>query len=266
LREGTSGRILIVNGAEERLQLVLAENGSLVSAKEAVTPGRAMQVLVPEINTMLGAQLPALLGGTLGTPKDGCAKAPVDGIACVVGPGSFTSIRLTLATVFGLSRGWSVPLAPIPYLPLLARAPSSLLNGEVWVATHARQRQIYLQAFRAPSCEPLFPAFSPTLEQAKLLLERTAEPPFVLGSGIVRNAEFWDALGPKVRLLDNRWSHPRPDDLVLAALAATFGHGPLAPIYLRPSDAEENLRSICDRRGVPFDEALRRIPDFDSPL
>jgi tRNA threonylcarbamoyladenosine biosynthesis protein TsaB len=266
LREGTPGRILIVNGAEERLQLVLADNGSLVSAKEAVSPGRAMQVLVPEVNALLRALLGALPGGMPGTPRDSCAKAPVDGIACVVGPGSFTSIRLTLATVFGLSRGWSVPLAPIPYLPLLASAPSSMLSGEIWVATHARQRQIYLQAFQAPSCGPLFTAFSPTLEQAKLLLERTAEPPCVLGSGIVRNAEFWDALGQKVRLLDQSWNHPRPDDLVRAAQAATFGHGPLAPIYLRPSDAEENLRSICERRGVQLDEALRHIPRFDSPL
>jgi tRNA threonylcarbamoyladenosine biosynthesis protein TsaB len=248
---GIPSPILIVNGAEERLQLVLAAEDELLAARELIAPGRSMQVLVPEIMGLL----------------DGMdhARVPVAGIACVQGPGSFTSIRLALATVFGLARGWKIPLAGIPYLPLLASGPAPLLSGELWVATHARQRQIYLQGFTVPSCIPLFPAFSPTFELIERLLENSSAPPFVLGSGIARNEPFWHSLSDRVTLLDHSWNNPRPIDLVRATRASDFGEAPLEPIYLRPTDAEENLVSICAKRGISLDNARCRIPDFDAP-
>jgi tRNA threonylcarbamoyladenosine biosynthesis protein TsaB len=240
--------LLIVNGAEERLQLVIADQGKLLASRELVAPGRSMQVLVPEIMSMLSILVQN--------------NPPLGGIACVQGPGSFTSIRLILATTFGLARGWAIPMAGIPYLPLLASGPAPLLSGELWVATHARQRQIYLQSFAVPSCAPLFPAFSPTLEQVERLIEKIAHPPFVLGSSLSRNEDFWESLSDKVTLLDPGWNTPRAVDLVRAACGSVFTHAPPQPIYLRPTDAEENLETFCSRRGITIDDARCRIPSF----
>jgi tRNA threonylcarbamoyladenosine biosynthesis protein TsaB len=237
--------LLLINGAEERLQLVLAAEGGLLASRELLAPGRSMQVLVPEIGSLLGH-----------------AGVAVAGIACVQGPGSFTSIRLALATAFGLARGWGIPLAGIPYLPLLACGPGPLLAGELWVATHARQRQVYLQGFQAPSCTPLFPAFSPTLDQIERILAQRSTPPFVLGSGVSRNLDFWRSLSGTARLLDPGWSTPRTVDLVRAAGAAVFSRSPVEPIYLRPSDAEENLEAICAQRGLSLEDARCRIPGY----
>lgn len=251
--EGMTGKhVLIINGAETRLQIVLGRAGELVQAREISAPGKILRFLVPSIQEIMD-------GHVIG-PGD------IGGICCVCGPGSFTGIRLVLATAFGLARGWNVPLAGIDYLPLLAAGAGELLSGELWVVTHARQGQVYLQSFAAPSGRPMHDPISPSLQEVRDRLQAREHPPAVLGSGVRKNPSFWQEQGSLVRILDPLFDVPRPEILLDHAFRASYAHDPVAPLYMRRSDAEENLEAICARRGVSVVQAREKIPDFTQQV
>lgn len=150
-------------------------------------------------------------------------------IACVRGPGSFTGLRLALATAAGLSRTTGALQAGIDYLPLLAHSAFRRLDGVLacgdgqagkpfparprtfWVLTHARKQLIHMQGFRLPAPRQAggLSAFVPPApfteiqvcspqEAALIVLAHWAEEekatgadnrPLLLGSGLSRNRE-----------------------------------------------------------------------------
>lgn len=240
-----SGPLLILNCAEDRLQICLADEGRLMAHQDWVVPGRAMSRLAPALDQVLTAfHLKA---------RD------LSGIACVRGPGGFTGIRLCLATACGLSVGAGLPLAGLDYLPLLASGPAALLQGRLAVLTHARRGLIHAQIFAVPECAPLIPPRVMAAESPDLPGQAGDMPLWVLGSGVRRNLETLTATVPWARVLDPVWDHPRPETLIRAALQARFGHEPIEPLYLRPCDAEENLEAIAAMRGLGPGEARQQL-------
>lgn len=240
-----AGLLLVLNSVEERLQLCLARDGRLLAHQEWVVPGQAMRHLAPELNRILSVFHLRI--------KD------LSGIACVRGPGGFTGLRLCLATVYGLAFGAGLPTAGLDYLPLLASGPAPLLNGRLAVLTHARHGLVYVQTFVAPDLFALSPPQVMSMDAPVLLEGPTDTPLFVLGSGVRRNLEAVRKHLPHARVLDSAWDHPGPEQMVRAALAADFTHDPIAPLYLRPSDAEENLEAIAAKRGLDPKEAREQM-------
>lgn len=80
-------------------------------------------------------------------------------IACVVGPGSFTGIRLITTSAAGLSQATGAKMGGIPYMSLLARNAFSLLGNVFapetifWVVTHARRNLVHAQGFMLVASE-----------------------------------------------------------------------------------------------------------------
>jgi len=237
---------LVLNGTEDRLQLVLAQDGVAGAAQEWTVPGRAMQFLTPALKGMLDSL--------------SLTTADLSGIACVRGPGSFTGIRMILGTALGIARAAELPLAGLDYLPLLAAGPQPLVTGTVAVLTHSRTRQVYLQCFTAPDGTPLGGPQPLSLDAAGEELSRIEGPVFLLGSGLRRNAEFFAELElNQGTILSARFDHPDPDVLAEAALHAEYSDAPIDPLYLRASDAEDNLSYIAGKRGINADEAAERL-------
>lgn len=253
--------ILAVNAAEELLQLVLGDQAGARLAFEEVCPGRMNEVLAPAVADMLG--------------RAGLAPADLEAVACVRGPGSFTGVRLALAFCHGLAVAAGLPLAGLDYLPLLAasavRRPALARglaqepnDGEIHVLTHSRLGKVYRQGFRLPHLAPLAPpSDEPATESAWLLAKRAAlGPVYALGSGLVRNPQI---LAPSidgqanVTRLDPAADNPDPETLLAAALKAPRTGPPVDALYLRGSDAEENLDSIASKRGLDPSEARRRL-------
>ena len=245
--------ILALNGAEDRLQIAIGENQNLVHSQEWVLPGQVMRILAPAVHDAL-----ARLGKT---PEQ------VRGLAVVRGPGGFTGLRLCLSLALGFSKGSSALLAGIDYLPLLAASAPAADSGSLWVLTHARRGQVHIQGFDSKTLAPLSPPVAASLEQAMEAVSQGPLPGRLLGSGLRRNLPFFsDRLkngsagqAADFVFLPRQYDSPRPDKLFSAALEAKYGPGPIEPLYLRSSDAEENLDSIARKRGLDPEKARQDL-------
>ena len=71
-----------------------------------------------------------------------CDWGQITALAVTVGPGSFTGLRIGMATVKGLSMATGLPIAAIPTLEVLAH---NLAGSQALVATvlDARRQEVY---------------------------------------------------------------------------------------------------------------------------
>ncbi|GAB6111127.1 tRNA (adenosine(37)-N6)-threonylcarbamoyltransferase complex dimerization subunit type 1 TsaB [Desulfomicrobium salsuginis] len=236
---------LALNCAEERLQVVLGTPGSLLFSEEILCPGQSIRHLPTAMERALAVR--------------GATARDLAGIACVRGPGSFTGLRIAHAAMYGLSRAFAIPMAGLAYLELLVAQAADFATGETWVLTYARKGQVYMQGFL--SGQPLGPVRPARVAQALGLLAGRPAPLFLLGSGLRTNPELQGLANASV--LPPALDTPTPTALLAAACAASYAGSPPPPLYLRKSDAEDNLDAIAQSRGIPSDEARRHIPDFE---
>jgi tRNA threonylcarbamoyladenosine biosynthesis protein TsaB len=167
-----------------------------------------------------------------------------------LGPGSFTGLRIGIATARGLGASLGLPVAGVCTLDAiglgmqesvgLSPVPSSRIAGQrhsdLLAVFDARRGEVFAALYSAdgeriwePSvCRP------EELEQRVVAL---AEPPRAAGSGAIRFRHELARHG--VRIADDADPVHRVAARHICALAAASGGGgPLAPIYLRPPDAE----------------------------
>ncbi len=231
--------ILAVNTAEEELHLLLAGDGRILATHREACAGRMNEVLAPLVQGMLAAH-----------------PGQLERVACVRGPGSFTGVRLGLAFCHGFCLATGIPLAGLDYLPLLAAsAPAGFVR--LHVLTHSRTARVYHQAFDGDTRAPLGPPEDLRVERAReLLAEPCFGPAAALGTGLRRNAEAFAGLDGVAFLgLENPC-----DQALLDAAGSARAEGPsVEAMYLRGSDAEENLATIAAGRGLSEEEARERM-------
>ncbi|MGA2481252.1 MAG: tRNA (adenosine(37)-N6)-threonylcarbamoyltransferase complex dimerization subunit type 1 TsaB [Spirochaetia bacterium] len=76
----------------------------------------------------------------------GLTAADLDLVVCSVGPGSFTGIRIGLATALGISHGRGIPVVGVSTLDATARAWEAH-DGPVYPVIDARKGKIYFARF-----------------------------------------------------------------------------------------------------------------------
>jgi tRNA threonylcarbamoyladenosine biosynthesis protein TsaB len=171
----------------------------------------------------------------------GWRAADLQGLAVSVGPGSFTGLRVGVATVKGLALGLGLPVAAVPTLDALAETlPWAALP--VSPLLDARKGEVYLSLYRwtgermARQWEYL--ALPPAEAAARL-----PRPVIVLGDGVPPCREALAAAGPGVHEAPPARRLPSAavvGQLGLARLRAgeTVEPDALTPLYLRPSEAQ----------------------------
>jgi tRNA threonylcarbamoyladenosine biosynthesis protein TsaB len=153
-----------------------------------------------------------------------------------LGPGSFTGLRIGIATARGLGASLGLPLAGVCTLDALARGiGEAAADGERLAVFDARRGELFAALYSAAGER----IWEPLVCQPQELVERVAAlatPPRAAGSGAVRFRH--ELAGYGVRIADDADAVHRVAARHVCALAAAAGGGPLDPIYLRPPDAE----------------------------
>jgi tRNA threonylcarbamoyladenosine biosynthesis protein TsaB len=148
----------------------------------------------------------------------GAEPDALEGVVAGTGPGSFTGIRIGLATARGLALSLGVSVAGVSTLDALAAgAPGAV------PIIDARRREVFV-LLDGPRC----------LRPEELELEPGT---VCVGDGAVRYRAILEGLGAEVPLAGSDLHVPRA--YLHASLARDFGPAELVePIYLRVPDAE----------------------------
>ena len=175
--------------------------------------------------------------------NSGCALRDVDGIAVAAGPGSFTGLRIGVASAKGLAWGAEKPCVPVSTLEAMAW-PLAHLEGVTVCAMDARRQQIYNAVFRAGdgTLTRLREDRAVSLEDAAADLAALGEPLTIVGDGAALCGDFFREQNISCRLAP---VHLRLQSAVGVGLAAcrlwpdgAVDPQALAPVYLRLSQAE----------------------------
>ena len=200
--------------------------------------------------------LDALLAGA------GLSLAAIDAFAVGAGPGSFTGLRIGLATAKGLAFATGRPLWLASSLAALAwdlAAAAPGFDGLLVPALDARRAELYAGFYRRQGDTVVALAPERVLPPAALagalddLGDAGAGDGLIAGDALVVHADALAAL--PARIVRRPDSRATPSALAVAMVAArgprldAIAHG--APTYIRPSEAEVKYPD-----GVPG--ALRR--------
>lgn len=161
--------------------------------------------------------------------------AGLDRIAVTAGPGSFTGIRIGLATARAVGLALDIPVVGVSTLvafagPLLAEPRPGIIAS----AIDARHGRVYLQLFEATG-RPLAPARIAGLRDAVRAMG--AGPVRITGSGAPALAAEAARIGLPVEWADGA-DFPDIAAVALVGLAADPRDCPPRPVYLKPPDAQ----------------------------
>ena len=178
----------------------------------------------------------------------GLDKGALAGYCIGLGPGSFTGLRIGMATVKGLASAAGLPLYGISTLDGIA-AGCSLGTLPLRVVLDARKKEVYTAAYRFDGegiarRDSAIEAMPPMK-----LTERITAPTLFVGDGLkAYRSMLQERLGERmVTAPVSLWS---PSAAVLGLLAGEMaargerlGLGMATPLYVRASDAELNLKT-----------------------
>jgi len=196
-----------------------------------------------------------------GLSMAGWARGALEAIAVGIGPGSFTGLRVGVATAQGLAFALGCPLYGVNSLDAMAlSAPAG--PARLAICVDARKQELYVGTYRrgdglvgadhgaARVAPPEATAPTRLMKPAQLAeeLAQDASPILMLGSGVVAyQALFAEALGARMCLPLHDGAHGiRGADIAyMASLQAASGAAPapyeVLPVYIRPSEAEMHI-------------------------
>jgi tRNA threonylcarbamoyladenosine biosynthesis protein TsaB len=225
--------VLALETATERSSVVLAEAGQELVCWQASARQDLCQRLSPEIG--------ALLAGA------GRGLCHVDLVAVGLGPGTFTGLRIGLATAKAIALARDVPLVGVSSLAAMAWQARERVPRLLCPVIDARRSQVYAALYQTAEdgltlVEPEF--VSGAQELAQRLLTHDAHVTVFGQVDRIPVEGISQALGDRGTVQREQVVLPHAREVALLGLAAYSRRGSddlasLRPIYVRKSYAEE---------------------------
>jgi tRNA threonylcarbamoyladenosine biosynthesis protein TsaB len=206
--------------------------GLLEELRDDPPPGRR-----PNHARLLTAQIVGLMRST------GTRWEDLDRIAVGIGPGTFTGLRIGIATARALGAARRLPVVGILTLESLACGAALQAGGApVLAAIDARRNEAFVAAWRADARglgECLVAPRTAGADELERLVGDLGGAPLAVGSGAVEFSEILKRAGAAVPAAHSERHRVTATNHCLLALAAPPGrYGDIHPLYLRLADAE----------------------------
>jgi tRNA threonylcarbamoyladenosine biosynthesis protein TsaB len=231
--------LLAVESATPATSVALLRGDAVLAEVRRASDRPTAESLLPAVDALLR--------------EAGAALADVEAFAVSIGPGSFTGLRIGLATVKGLAFGTRRLAVAVPTLAALARrAPPG--PGPVVAMLDARRGEVYAASYEGAAAEPAAPRLEGVFGAAELAAQLRS-PCRLVGEGVAVCGEaLRRALGPGVVLVPPPRGEPRAAEVgalgaALLAQGAAVDPAELVPRYQRRAQAE------VLRTGQPFEPA-----------
>jgi tRNA threonylcarbamoyladenosine biosynthesis protein TsaB len=172
----------------------------------------------------------------------------IERIAVGVGPGSFTGLRIGIATARALAQARGIPIAPASSLAALSRGISESGGGALALPViDARRGEAFAALFEGDK-ELWAPFVAPPDELGDRLRE-VDQTPLAAGDGALRFAAELEAAGATVAPPEDPIHRVAARHVcAVGEAAAEASPDQIQPLYLRPPDAKRWLERD---RGVP---------------
>jgi len=220
--------LVALETATPRVSVALLRGGTILEEVRAPADAPAAETLLPALDQLLRGA--------------GVGIEAVEAWAVSVGPGSFTGLRIGIATLKGLAFGYRAPAVAVPTLAALARAAGDCATPVVGLLD-ARRGEVYAAAWTQAGQQP-HACLPEGIYEAGALVERLPDDAVLVGEAAVLLGE---ALGSRphrgLRLIPP--PHGEPSARYVGALGAElFARGrvvaaeDLIPTYGRRAQAE----------------------------
>jgi len=235
-----AGFILALDTASPSGSVALVRDGHLV--------GESILNLKTTHSERLLGVVDHLLGGV------GCTLDQLDALAVVRGPGSFTGLRVGMATAKGLALALEVPLVGVSSLAALA-ANAPFARMPVCALLDARKNEVYAGLFSCAAGRPE-PLGEERVVPPETFLQGLSGEALFVGDGAERyRSLIVRHLGGGAHFVPTPLNQPRA--ALVAWLAADELDGApvspadlLAPVYLRPSEAELSFARKAEQGSI----------------
>jgi tRNA threonylcarbamoyladenosine biosynthesis protein TsaB len=155
----------------------------------------------------------------------------LDAVAVGVGPGTFTGLRIGIATAHGIAHGRGLALHPVGSLDALA---AGIESGTALALIDARRGEVFGAVHEDGDAQA-----RPFVTSPDDAASRAPRGTLAAGDGSIRFRETLEAAGIRVAPADSRMHVVR--GLHICKLAARVAPAPpesVVPCYLRPPDAK----------------------------
>lgn len=236
---------LVLNASEGVLQIVVGSQAKLLAHQEWDCPKNSTEKLVPLLDEIF--------------KKLDLSFSSLTRIACVVGAGSFTGIRLSLVTAAALARVHNIKQVPIDFLHALSYNAPTNKGTHTRVITHAKKNLVHCADFISDSNNI-------PVQQGKTLLLEPKDifyaplPHYLLGSGTaklesIEKNENCIILAPSANILN-------PQVLLGLANSLPVEVKDIKAEYVRTCDAVDNLKHISQQLGNNTDCAFKKYEEI----
>ena len=229
--------ILALDSSSRRLTFAVGRGGEDIISIDVDGDFRHAETIIQQIDVLL--------------KKADVGLDEIDTLACGVGPGSFTGLRVGLAVTKALVMSKKNSCYVVSSLDVIARnALENVKDSEISsirVLVDARRSRYYTALYRYSISEGLYKLGADTIMTAEALLTSIERNTVLLGDGLSTfpvNSSIVNQY--KIRMLSEQASYPRASEIIklvtekspFVKLVEISG---ISPAYLRPTEPEERL-------------------------